>query len=260
LAGASISPSLELSRCSHRRSERSRQPKGVLLVPSFAIGRTQEVVWYLNRLLRDRRIPAIPVYLDSPMASAATAIYRRHAEYFDDATRRVLDQEGAPLDYPGQIIANNVHDSELIQVSPRPHVIVASNGMLTGGRVVGHLRNLFDDPGAVILFVGYQGEGTLGAHLEAGARSVVIDGQPREVWLGVRSIDGFSAHADESELLDWIAGFVRGKQPGESGFPRTVFLVHGDPNAQRAIEPKIRALGPRVHVPVWHEEVELDGT
>ena len=88
-------------------------------------------------------------------------------------------------------------------------MIVASNGMLTGGRVVGHLRNLIDDPNATILFVGYQGEGTLGAHLQAGARTVRIDGQPREVRCQVRSISGFSAHADESELLDWLGRFAR---------------------------------------------------
>ena len=137
-------------------------------------------------------------------------------------------------------------------------MIVASNGMLTGGRVVGHLRDLIDDPRAVILFVGYQGEGTLGAHLQAGAKTVQLDGQIREVRCQIRSISGFSAHADEPELLDWLAGFAAGKRPGTPGFPRRVFLVHGDPGPQVALEPKVSALGFDAYVPHWHETVTLD--
>ena len=137
-------------------------------------------------------------------------------------------------------------------------MIVASNGMLTGGRVVGHLRNLIDDPKATILFVGYQGEGTLGAHLQAGATEVKLDGQVRAVRCQTRSISGFSAHADESELLDWLGHFTAGKRPGDPGYPRRVFLVHGDPDAQIALEPKVQALGFATHVPHWHERVTLD--
>jgi metallo-beta-lactamase family protein len=137
-------------------------------------------------------------------------------------------------------------------------MIVASNGMLTGGRVVGHLRNLIDDPTATILFVGYQGEGTLGAHLQAGAREVKIDGQLRQVKCQTRSISGFSAHADESELLDWLRHFADGKRPGDHGYPRKIFIVHGDPAAQIALEPKVRELGFATHVPFWHERVQLE--
>jgi metallo-beta-lactamase family protein len=137
-------------------------------------------------------------------------------------------------------------------------MIVASNGMLTGGRVVGHLRELIDDPDATLLFVGYQGEGTLGAHLQAGATQVKIDGQVRDVRCKIRSISGFSAHADESELLDWLRAFTNGKQRGDPGWPRTVFIVHGDPEAQSALEPKVRALGFDTVIPHWHQRVTLD--
>jgi metallo-beta-lactamase family protein len=130
--------------------------------------------------------------------------------------------------------------------------------MLTGGRVVAHLRNLIDDPLATILFVGYQGEGTLGAHLQAGAETVKLDGQIRRVHCQVRSISGFSAHADESELLDWLRRFGEGRRPGDPGYPRRVFLVHGDPEGQIALEPKVRELGFATHVPHWHERVTLD--
>jgi Cft2 family RNA processing exonuclease len=234
------------------------EAKGVLLVPSFAIGRTQEVVWQLDRLIDSGEIPLLPLYLDSPMASKASDIYRRHADYFDEQTAKLLREGDAPLDYPDQHETRLLPESQAIATAPRPYMIVASNGMLTGGRVVGHLRNLIGDPDATLLFVGYQGEGTLGAHLQAGAKVVKIDGQEREVRLKVRSISGFSAHADESELLDWLANFARGKQPGAAGFPRRVFLVHGDPEAQIAIEPKVQALGFETHIPHWREAVTLD--
>ena len=231
---------------------------GVLLVPSFAIGRTQEVVWELDRLISAGKIPLLPLYLDSPMASKASDIYRAHPDYYDEETRDLLTRNESPLDYPNQIITNDVRDSQAIARAKRPYMIVASNGMLTGGRVVGHLRNLIDDPAAVILFVGYQGEGTLGAHLQAGARTVKIDGQDRQVRCQIRSISGFSAHADESELLAWLGNFARGKRPGDPGFPRAVFLVHGDPPAQEALLPKVRALGFEANIPSWHQVVELD--
>lgn len=230
---------------------------GVLLVPSFAIGRTQEVVWELDRLLEAGKIPPLPLYLDSPMASKASDVYRHHPDYYDEYTRELLAKEASPLDYPHQIIVNDFQASQAIARAPRPYMIVASNGMLTGGRVVGHLRNLIDDPSAVILFVGYQGVGTLGAHLQQGATTVKIDGQLRNVRCQIRSISGFSAHADESELLAWLANFGRGKTAGQAGFPRRVFLVHGDPDAQAALLPKVQALGFQVTVPHWHQKVDL---
>ena len=231
---------------------------GVLLVPSFAIGRTQEVVWELDRLISAGKIPLLPLYLDSPMASKASDIYRAHPDYYDQETHDLLAHQESPLDYPNQIITNDVRQSQAIARAPRPYMIVASNGMLTGGRVVGHLRNLIDDPTAVILFVGYQGVGTLGAHLQAGAETVKIDGQVRRVRCQIRSISGFSAHADESELIAWLSNFARGKRPGDPGFPRTVFLVHGDPDAQAALLPKVQALGFDTVIPEWHQEVELE--
>jgi metallo-beta-lactamase family protein len=231
---------------------------GVLLIPSFAIGRTQEIVWELDRMIDRGEIPLLPLYLDSPMASRASDIYRRHPEFYDAETSELLKQGETPLDYPNQIITREAAASKAIATADRPYMIVASNGMLTGGRVVAHLRTLIGDPHATILFVGYQGEGTLGSHLQAGARTVRLDGQVREVRCRIRSISGFSAHADESELLDWLRNFGAGRKAGDAGFPRTVFLVHGDPEAQLAIAPKVEALGFRVHVPHWREAVTLD--
>jgi metallo-beta-lactamase family protein len=231
---------------------------GVLLVPAFAIGRTQDMVWHLDRLLAAGRIPRLPLYLDSPMASKATQIYRRHPEYFDEEMRAFLTREDDPLDYPDSIMVNDPEQSRAIKGAPRPYMIVASNGMLTGGRVLNHLRNLIDDPSATLLFVGYQGEGTMGSHLQRGVKKVTIDGQLRDVRCRVRSIDGFSAHADESELLDWLRSFAKGKRPGDPGFPKTVYVVHGDPAAQLAIAPKISNMGFVTHVPAYREKVTLD--
>ena len=131
--------------------------------------------------------------------------------------------------------------------------------MLTGGRVVGHLRNLIDDPTATILFVGYQGEGTLGAHLQAGAdRGQARRPGPRTVRCKTRSISGFSAHADETSCSSGSAGSPPASGPATRAIPRRVFLVHGDPDAQIALEPKVRDLGFATHVPHWHERVTLD--
>jgi metallo-beta-lactamase family protein len=192
------------------------------------------------------------------MASKATEIYRRHPEYFDDEMRALLARQDDPLDYPGAKTTNDSAESRAISSAPRPYMIIASNGMLTGGRVLAHLRDLISDPTATLLFVGYQGQGTLGAHLQAGVKSAVIDGVARDVRCRVRSLDGFSAHADEPGLLEWVGAFARGKRAGDAGFPRRVFVIHGDPPAEHALEPKIRALGFATKIPTWQERVTLD--
>jgi metallo-beta-lactamase family protein len=256
--GREHEPSAEATRILAETVREVDRVGGVLLIPSFAIGRTQEIVWELDRLIERGEIPLLPLYLDSPMASKASGIYRRHPEMYDEETAKLLASGETPLDYPDQRITNDVRESQAIARSPRPYLIVASNGMLTGGRVVAHLRELIDDPKATLLFVGYQGEGTLGSHLQAGATTVKLDGQVRRVRCRVRSISGFSAHADESELLDWLGKFGAGRHKGDPGFPRRVFLVHGDPEAQEALAPKVRDLGFDVLVPAWHEQVPLD--
>jgi metallo-beta-lactamase family protein len=226
---------------------------GVLLVPSFAIGRTQELVWELDRLLAAGRIPALPLFLDSPMATKATDIYRRHPAYFDPETVALLAHGDSPLDYPHTTITRKGADSRAIEASPRPFMVVASSGMLTGGRILNHVREFIDDPAATLLFVGYQGEGTLGAHLQAGAAAVRIDGAERQVRCQVRSIGGFSAHADDSELVDWLGGFSEGRRP------RRTFLVHGDPAPRAALAASVgRSLGYPIELPGWRETVELD--
>ena len=232
--------------------------KGVLLIPSFAIGRTQEIVWELRQLLAAGRIPQVPLFLDSPMAKGASDIYRAHPEAYDEETAALLAAHEAPLDFPGQRVVQRMEESQAIAREQPPYVIVASNGMLTGGRSVTHAERLLGDPSATVLFVGYQGEGTLGGHLVRGAETARIAGHPIRVKATVRSLDGFSAHADESELLDWLGAFTRGRKAGDRGVPRDVYLVHGDPPAQEALLPKVRALGFRASVPAWLQTASID--
>jgi len=231
---------------------------GVLLIPSFAIGRTQEVVWALRSLLAAGQIPHVRLFLDSPMASKATSIYEEHTDYYDQESLDLINHGSGPMAYPDAQETPLAKQSEAIERAKRPYVVVASNGMLTGGRVLGHLRNLIGDTRAMILFVGYQGEGTLGAQLQAGIKTARIDGQEFTVHCAVRSISGFSAHADENGLLAWLGNFIAGRKEGDPGVPRRVFIVHGDPDAQAALEPKIQALGLPTMAPHWHETVILD--
>ena len=231
--------------------------EGVMLVPAFAIGRTQELIWVLDDLVRDGRIPRVPLYLDSPMASKATRVYHDHPETYDEETGELLRSGDSPLNYPGQQFTDTVEESKAIRHANRPFMVVASSGMLTGGRIMHHLKDFLPDPKSTLLFIGYQGEGTLGRHIQEGTRSVRIDGQEISVRCRVRSISGFSAHADQHELEAWLANFGRAGNGGD-GRPKTVFIVHGDPDAAEAFAVRIRSeLGMEAHVPQHRESVSL---
>jgi metallo-beta-lactamase family protein len=233
--------------------------RGVLLVPAFAIGRTQELVWVLDELVRKGRIPRLPLYLDSPMASRASEVYLRHPEDFDEETGALLRSGDSPLMYPGETYTNEVDASKGIRSQPRPLMVVASSGMLTGGRIMHHLKDFLPDPGCTLLFIGYQGEGTLGRHLQGGGKTARIDGAEYPVRCRIRSISGFSAHADEHELDDWLGNFARaGGSNGADGRPKRVFVVHGDPDAAEAFAARIRdEMDLEPHLPDYLETVQL---
>ena len=227
--------------------------EGVLLMPAFAIGRTQEVVWVLDDLVREGRIPRIPLYLDSPMASRATQVYYDHPEVYDDETGKLLRAGDSPLKYPGQQFTDTPDESKAIRHANRPIMVVASSGMLTGGRIMHHLKDFLPDPKCTLLFIGYQGEGTLGRHLQDGGKTARIDGQELDVRCRVRSISGFSAHADQHELEAWLGHFGKA-----GGSPKTVFIVHGDPDAAEAFADRVRSeLHMDAHVAKHHETVSL---
>ena len=233
--------------------------RGVLLVPSFAIGRTQEIVWVLDELARDGRIPRLPLYLDSPMASRASEVYLRHPEVYDEETASLLRSGQSPLEYPGETYTNSVEQSKSIRTASRPLMVVASSGMLTGGRILHHLKDFLPDPACTLLFIGYQGEGTLGRHIQGGAKTARIDGQEYPVRCRVRSISGFSAHADEHELADWLRHFVAaGGSRTANGTPKQVFVVHGDPDAAAAFGQRIhKELGLEALLPTYRQTVTL---
>ncbi|HTI29750.1 MAG TPA: MBL fold metallo-hydrolase RNA specificity domain-containing protein [Methylomirabilota bacterium] len=232
--------------------------KGVLLVPSFAVGRTQELVWVLDELYRDQRIPRLPLYLDSPMASRASDVYLRHPEDYDEETAKLLRSGDSPLIYPGETYTNEVDQSKGIRTQPRPLMLVASSGMLTGGRIMHHLKDFLPDPACTLLFIGYQGEGTLGRHIQSGAKIAKIDGETYPIRCRVRVISGFSAHADEHELDDWLNNFAKaGGTTAGDGKPKRVFVTHGDPDAAEAFAVRIRAMGLDPHLPTYLETVQL---
>ena len=231
--------------------------RGVLLMPAFAIGRTQEVIWVLDDLVREGRIPRVPLYLDSPMASRATTVYEEHPEVYDEETAALLRSGDSPLKYPGQQFTDSVEESKAIRHANRPIMVVASSGMLTGGRIMHHLKDFLPDPTCTLLFIGYQGEGTLGRHIQDGGQTARIDGEEVAVRCRVRSISGFSAHADQHELEAWLGHFGRAGNASD-GRPKRVFVVHGDPDAAEAFAGRIRDdLGMEPHIPRHRETVQL---
>jgi metallo-beta-lactamase family protein len=231
--------------------------RGGLLVPAVAIGRTQELIWVLDYLVREGRIPRLPLFLDSPMASRATKVYLDHPETYDEETSKLLHSGESPLEYPGQEFTDSVEQSKAIRTKPRPIIVVAASGMLTGGRIMHHLKDFLPDPNCTLLFIGYQGEGTLGRHLQTGGKTARIDHQEWEVRCRVKTISGFSAHADEHELARWLGAF--GSERGGNGTPRRVFVVHGDPDAAEAFATRIREeLHMDPYLPQWKEQVTLD--
>ena len=231
------------------------QDEGVLLVPAFAIGRTQEVIWVLDHLVREGRIPRVPLYLDSPMASRATTVYHDHPETYDAETKKLLSSGESPLEYPGQSFTDTADESKAIRNAKRPIMVVASSGMLTGGRIMHHLKDFLPDPKCTLLFIGYQGEGTLGRHIQDGGKTARIDGQEIDVRCRVRVISGFSAHADQHELEAWLAHF--GRDGADGGAPKRVFLVHGDPDAAEAFAGRVREMGMEPHIARHRETVDL---
>ncbi len=197
--------------------------KGRLLIPAFAIGRTQTLLYELNGLVERREVPKIPVFLDSPLGIDVTGLYRRHHDCFDEEARKLLDNGDAPFDFPGLVETRRHQESLLLERQPPPNVVIAGSGMMHGGRILNHLRAHLDDPKTTVLVVGFQAKGTLGRALLEGAETVMVERTEIRVRAKVKTINGFSAHADREELCGWIEKF--GKKP------ETVFCVHGEPAA-----------------------------
>ncbi|HLJ83572.1 MAG TPA: MBL fold metallo-hydrolase [Candidatus Eremiobacteraceae bacterium] len=200
--------------------------KGVLVIPSFAVGRTQELLYAIGQLQRDSTIPDVNIFVDSPMAISADAIMERHPEAmrFNPKARFGPGDESLGARNVKTTVASA--DSIMLNDIQTGAIILSASGMASGGRILHHLRNRLPRPNDTICFVGYQASGTLGSLLEGGAKSVRVLGVPVDVKANVVQIDGFSAHADRGELLRWFANFT--------GKPRT-YLVHADPAAAQSL-------------------------
>jgi metallo-beta-lactamase family protein len=224
---------------------RAVEHRGWLLVPAFAIGRTQEILYLLRELETAGRIPKLAVYLDSPMAIQATVIYASHPDEHDADMQR-LTAAGARPFVPSRFhLASTVEDSKRLNDLPGPVIVIAGSGMATGGRVLHHLERRLPDASTTVLFAGYQAAGTRGRLLRDGARTIRILGKDVPVAATILSTDALSAHADRDEILRWLGGFRRP--------PAMTYAVHGEPAAAAAlVETIARTLG-------WPARVAQDG-
>lgn len=201
---------------------------GKVLIPAFAIGRTQEVLYELNTLVEGGDLPGVPVIVDGPMGLDATAIYAHHRDCYDAEALELIRQGDTPLEFADLYAARAGRASELVRDIKGPAIIIAGSGMCSGGRILGHLAEYLPDPTTDVIFVGYQGVGTLGRDLQDGAKSVEIDGESVKVRAVVTTIHGLSAHADRDGLAEW---FARVPRRGGRG---AVFVTHGEERSSRA--------------------------
>ncbi len=223
---------------------------GVIVIPAFAVGRTQELIYHLRALEDAGRLPRLPTYVDSPMAIDATGLYCSHPEDLDPELARPVLSGACPLRTGDFHLVRTVDDSKALNGRGAPLVVIASSGMATGGRVLHHLRHRLPDPRSTVLLVGYQAAGTRGRLLQDGARTLRIFGEDVPVRAHVETIHGLSAHADADGLLRWLRTAARP--------PRGVFVVHGEPAAAAALADRIRReLGWEAAVPGYRERVPL---
>jgi metallo-beta-lactamase family protein len=215
------------------------------LIPAFAVGRAQEILYDLRRLEADGRIPSLPVHLDSPMAIQATVIYASHPEEHDPELRRAAREGERPFAPRRFHLSRTVADSKALNDAAGPGIIVAGSGMATGGRILHHLKRLLPDPDTTVLFVGYQAAGTRGRRLREGATEVRMLGVTVPVRAEIMASDAYSAHADREEILRWLGGFQRP--------PGITYIVHGEPEAADGLREAIESrLG-------WRAAVASDG-
>jgi metallo-beta-lactamase family protein len=216
---------------------------GRILIPSFAVGRTQELLYNLNGLSREGAIPKIPIYVDSPLATDTTTVFEMHPEVFDQSEDLVTKTTDL-FQFPQVHFTRSVEESKALNTAQGPMVIIAASGMVEAGRILHHLQHGAGDPKNTILFVGYQAEGTLGRRIEASPPTVRIYGEELPLRAEVKIIDGYSAHADRTELTKWIDG-VKSTSPNLG----PVFLVHGEADVQDIFRTALAAKGYTVECP-----------
>lgn len=224
--------------------------KAPLIIPAFALGRTQTVVYWISELEREGRIPSLPVFVDSPMASDITSLYRRYPENYDEGMRKAIESSDSPLFTHRMKLCRTVQQSKEINSMEGTRIIISASGMVNGGRILHHLIHQLPNPDATVLFVGYQAEGTRGAQIQTGESTVKIFGKNIPVMAHIRTISGLSAHADKKELVRWLRSC--------SGAPGQVRIVHAEEIPGKSFASTVREeLKWRAEAAVQSEVVEL---
>ncbi len=223
---------------------------GNLIIPAFAVERTQDLLYDINMLVTDGRFPPVDVYIDSPMAIAATEVFKQHQECFDDQTKLIMCGSHNPFEMPNLKYSRTMEESVTLNSIKGGAVILSASGMCDAGRIKHHLRHNLWRPESTVLFVGYQAPGTKGRQIVDGADFVRIHGEDVKVRAEIKEIDGYSSHADQKALLDWLAYF--------NTVPRKVFLVHGEPNSAATLAGLIKEkFGFDPVVPQWLDVHEI---
>ena len=223
---------------------------GTIVVPAFAVERTQKLLFMLKQMMLDGLIPKLPIYCDSPMAIKAVEIFLKHTEEYSDETRALIKTCGSPLTWPEVTFASTAEESKKINASRFPSIIISSSGMVTGGRILHHLAQRLPDPRNTVIFIGFQAPGTRGFTIKSGAPSVKIFGEEIPIRAQIASLEQFSDHADPPELLQWLHTF--------KGKPQETFLVHGEPAAAGQLRELItKELGWNVKLAEWMQKVPV---
>jgi metallo-beta-lactamase family protein len=229
----------------------TKKAGGNIIIPSFALERSQEVLYYINELMLENKIPHLMVFLDSPMASKITKVFQKHKELYDEEMTEHVRNNESPFNFPELKMTGTTDESKALNNISGTSIIIAGSGMCTGGRVKHHLVNNISDPKNTIMFVGYQAIGTLGRSIFDGNKEVRILGQKRQVKAKIVKVNGFSAHADRDELFNWLSGLKKS--------PRKLFIVHGESEGAHNFADYIKEkTGWEVAVPAYQDEVVLD--
>ncbi len=228
---------------------------GVLMIPSFALERTQQLLYHFNELVENNRIPRVPIFLDSPLAIKLTRIYARYPQYYNKQASLLLKSDDDIFKFPGLKLTETTAQSKQINQVHPPKIIIAGSGMSVGGRIIHHETRYLSDPKNTLLIVTYQVKGTTGRKILEGAKQVKILDQNIKINAQIKHVNGYSAHADQSELIDWLKGFISSKSIKR---PKNIFTVQGDKEAAGVLAQKIRDnLGLSARMPKLGEVIEL---
>jgi len=229
---------------------RTYQRGGKMIVPAFAVGRTQQLVLILHQLIDAGRIPSFPIFVDSPLAVNVTEVFRKHTELFDQEAGAFLKNGEDPFGFSRLRYVRDVNESKALNDLRGPFMVISASGMCEGGRVLHHLKNNIGDPRNTVLLTGYQAENTLGRKIEDGLDEVPIFGEPMRLRAEVERLDELSGHADQREILEWLKPIAGGL--------RRIWLVHGEGHQQTTLAAVIRAqYGIEVVIPARGQSFEL---